>query len=289
MRDAPTAFTPRDLEVFRSIARRAERDLDPRLWDEVDLRGIAPERLERARLAWVMRAEGEARALEFDRRFGEACAALGMPPEVRRAVARIERDEARHVELCARVSERLGAPGERPALPGQRMPSLDDAPSPAHFARWAVVMFCLGEVCAAGIARALLAAQTDRATRASLRLIARDEAQHERFGWALARGVVPALTDDERDWLAAALAHSLAFYELCHVGAVGGRAPAGAPDDERARGHEGGVVAEGAFARAFYGAVESAVLPGLARLGVPAREAWALRAEAAALWAPVTP
>jgi hypothetical protein len=266
--------------VFSRIADRAEAVLTPVLWEAIDVAGISPERLERARQAWAQRIEGERRARELNQRFRGVCAAAGMPGDVLRAIERIERDETRHVELCTRISDAIGRPAEIHELPGQRMPDPDAAVTDAELARLTVTVFCLGEVCASSQVQALIAGQTDRGTREALMFILRDEVHHEKFGWALASELVPALDSDDREWLGAALAHSLAFYEDIHAGG-------GAPlegDPAPLTGHGGGVIDDATFARAFYTTVETEILPKLNALGIPATEAWALRDEARAHW-----
>src|SRR5690349_11472916 len=138
-----------DLAVFTRIADRAEPPLAPALWEDLDVTGIATARREHARRSWALRVEGERRALDFNRRFLAVCAGAGLPGEVQRAIARIARDEERHVELCARISAAVGRPADEPHAIGQRLPDPGAAATLADLARWTVTVFCLGEVCAA--------------------------------------------------------------------------------------------------------------------------------------------
>jgi hypothetical protein len=239
------------------IVARPEVPLGPELWEGA-LVEREPRVLEWLRSSWRGRAQGERRAGEFDRRYHALCVAAGLAPETCAALERIARDEERHDELCTRIADLLGAPSSVPPPEvAHVLPDPAQRASRAELARWTIVRFCLGEACAIHQLVAMRDAIEEAALRPALTYMLRDEVHHARFGWTLAEELVPQLPPDDREWIAASLAHSFAFYETLHAGEA-----------------------------AFRTAIERDVLPGLVALGIPAREAWELRAEARALVGP---
>ncbi|MGZ3454349.1 MAG: ferritin-like domain-containing protein [Polyangiales bacterium] len=253
--------------IVREIAARPEAQLTPSLWEGATVEH-EPHVLEWLRRSWRARAQGERRAGDFDRRYHALCVAARLRSETCDAVARIARDEERHDELCSRVADALGAePRVAPPPFGHVLPDPSASASLAELARWTIVRFCVGEACAIQQLVAMRDAVEEAKLRPALTYMLRDEVHHARFGWTLAEELVPQLGRDELEWIGAALAHTFAFYESLH-----------AIEDVSPGADEATNV------RAFYAAIERDVLPGLVRLGIPAREAWELRAEARALW-----
>ena len=107
-----------------------------------------------------------------------------------------------------------------------------------------------------------------------MRILLRDEILHDRFGWALARLVLPRLTEDEQEWLAADLARAFAHYDRAHGGQ--------ANHDETGVPNLLGLAPAKARYAAFQERIHKVILPSLAELGVPAYEAWELRTEVGA-------
>jgi hypothetical protein len=212
--------------------------------------------------------------------FGEVLARVPeaeLPLELSSAMSKLIQDEARHTELCATLAERLG--GNDGALDPTDLRLRDDAlPAKLFVARWTVSMFCVGETASVGLLGELVHGTTDPCARHVCATLLRDERLHDRFGWALARTLLPRLTDDERERLGAELAFALRYYEQQDADALrpdGAPLPA-VPDAPP----NAGVVSREAFARGFYTRLDRVILPSLAALGVPAYEAWALRHEA---------
>ncbi len=226
-----------------------------------------------ARRAWASRAVAEYRSMVV---FGELIArfpAMGLPLEVTSAASRLLTDEARHTELCARVADALG--GHAGAELDARDLSLnrDDLPAHLFVARWVSSMFCVGETASVGILQVLLDHTRDPCIEAVLRILLRDEILHDRFGWALARLVLPRLSDDEQEWLAADLAQTFAYYDRSH---------GASSEDDGDLPHHLGLAPASARSAAFRRKIDEVILPSLAKLGVPAYEAWLLRTEAPA-------
>jgi hypothetical protein len=133
-------------------------------------------------------------------------------------------------------------------------------------------MFCIGEASSVGVLRVLAKADSHPCVKTVVSTLLRDEMLHDKFGWALARLVLPRLTDDEAEWLAADLAWSFAHYDRIHSPIATDEVPRAAP--------ELGVGVRAETGKAFNDRIEKLILPGLAKLGVPAYEAWALREHA---------
>ncbi len=246
-------------------------------WDRLDPSVLPPGDIEIARRAWAARTVAEYRSMMV---FGEIIARLPelrLPLEVMSAASRLLQDEARHTELCARVADALGG-HEGVSLDASDLRLSRDGLSAQLFvARWTASMFCVGEASSVGLLRALIEHTTDPAIGVVLRILHRDEQLHDRFGWALARIVLVGLTEEQRDWLGADLAFAFAHYDRLHAA---GEAPAGASEAlAEAQGPNLGVAPRSATARAFHGRIDDVILPQLARLGVPAYEAWMLRGE----------
>jgi hypothetical protein len=258
--------------LFGTLHRQfMERGYPTPPWDQLRPDDFTPDQVEAARYAWASRTAAEYRSLivfgELIARFGE----LGLPLEVTSAASRLLTDEARHTELCARVADALGGhDGVDLSVNDVRL-ERHDLPAHLFVARWTASMFCIGEAASVGILQVLVAHAKNPCIEAVLRILLRDEILHDRFGWALARLVLPRLTDDEQEWLAADLARAFAHYDRAHGGGV---------DRDESRMPESlGLAPAAARREAFYQRIEKIILPSLAELGVPAHEAWALRLE----------
>lgn len=266
--------------LFTTLHRRfLDRNYPAPPWDRLDPSVIPADHVEIARHAWAVRAVAEYRSMivfsELIARFAE----MRLPLEVTTAASRLLQDEARHTELCARAAEGLGG-NEGAELAAEDLRLGRDA-LPAHLfvARWTASMFCVGESASVGILEALAAHTTDPCLRVVVGTLLRDEILHDRFGWALARLVFPRLTEGEREWLGADLALSFAHYDQIHAGASR-KGDEALPEAPPPAGPNLGVPSREAAARAFYDRIDRVILPSLDALGLPAYEAWALRAEA---------
>lgn len=259
--------------LFGTLHRRLlDRGYEVPPWDRLRADDLDAADVEIARSAWAARTVAEYRSMivfgELIARFGE----VGLPLEVTTAASRLLSDEARHTELCARVADALGGHAGITLKPNDLRLHQNNLPAHLFVARWTTSMFCVGESASVAILRVLLAHAKNPCIEAVLRILLRDEILHDRFGWALARLVLPRLTDDEQEWLAADLAQTFAHYDRAH----------GASDSEA----EGaplcgdlGLAPARARSEAFHRRIDTLILPSLASLGVPAYEAWLLRTE----------
>jgi hypothetical protein len=269
-----------DIALFQRLFRRvASRGYQAPPWDLLDPSRVSPEDLAFARDTWAARMNAEYRAVAA---FAELCARaaeLGLPLEVTTALSCIVQDEARHVELGAEMSERLGGPASV-SLPAEDLVFQSRRlPPDLFFARWAISNFCIGESSSVAQLQASAASDMDPCVAAVIDTLLRDEILHDRLGWALAALVLPRLGDEERTWLGADLATAFAFYEHHHAGRLGCDGSASLPPPGPSVPNLG-VLPETTQARAFYERIEQEILPRLDALGLPAYEAWALRGEA---------
>lgn len=259
--------------LFATLHRQfMERDREPPPWDRLRLDGTSAGAVAIACDAWASRAAAEYQSMVV---FGELIARfpeVGLPLEVSSAASRLLTDEARHTELCARLAEALGGRAAVELNARDLYLKRDNLPAHLFVARWVSSMFCVGESASVGILQVLLKHTKDPCIEAVLRILLRDEILHDRFGWGLARLVLPRLTDDEQEWLAADLAQTFAYYERSH---------GGSGEEASELPYHLGLAPAAARSAAFRRRIDEVILPALAELGVPAYEAWLLRTEVA--------
>lgn len=201
----------------------------------------------------------------------EQCIAAGLPEhaETMRAFAAEER---MHGVLCGAVVEALGGEARAEIDAPSPVPEHADASSRVEaLLRNVISVSCMSETVAVALIGAERLEMPDGELRDLLTRIWADEVGHSRFGWRLLAELVPTLDADARAgldaYLGIALAH-LVDHELRHLPVLG--TP---PEGATAVG-----VCDGAAARRlFFATVESAIIPGLARVGLAAERAWAFR------------
>jgi hypothetical protein len=234
------------------------RALDPNAYD--------PRTVESGRRSFVMRALDEQRSLAaFAALLGELSAS-GADIDVIGTLTRVVRDEARHVDICQRIVERLGG-----------WP--DDAPEPAwvktdprvpqnlRVLATIVGSLCVGETISVHMIAGVRRHATDPVVAPLLTRLLADESFHSRFGWWWL--VQHTLTDDEHHFLARWLPKVL-----------DNLAKTVRPSAEkiaRARPFVAspfGSMPVAERAAAFDKAMNETIVPGLGRAGIDARRMW---------------
>lgn len=201
-----------------SIASRALPGVpaaDPRAypWNTLDPARYPAELVRRARRSWTENAFNEhctfiglAQMLQA---LGEAQAPLGLW----RMASRFLDEEAVHVELCARVAERLGGLSDRRFDPASIALPLDASLTPRQRAAELVVRICcVGEAFSLPMLAGAMKSAAHPLTRAVLATIVEDEALHGRFGYLYLEHTAGDLRPAERDRLGRAASETLQVY-----------------------------------------------------------------------------
>ncbi len=156
-----------------------------------------------------------------EHRTGAACAATlrslieaRAPLDLVALAARFPLDEMVHVELCSRVAMELGGgvslvyrPDELVADVGAMDPPL------ARAAHQVVCFFCVGEALSIPLLQGTWRASTHPLTRAVLKRIVLDEADHGTFGWACLDWLLPHLEPGDLQALSHTAARAIAGVE----------------------------------------------------------------------------
>ncbi|MFZ5477647.1 MAG: ferritin-like domain-containing protein [Myxococcota bacterium] len=163
--------------------------------------------------AWSEDARTEHAAVAAFARFAMELMAHGAPADLVAEAHRAALDEVRHAKLAFAIASGYAgeelAPGAFPF--GAAVPLAPDLPSlAAAVAREG----CVGESVVALLAADALARATDPAVRATLAVIARDEARHAELAWRTLRWAIEVGGEPVREAVAAV------FAEVARVGIV---------------------------------------------------------------------
>jgi len=203
-----------ELELLGGDTLRAYRTMRPEVeampWGTLSPAKYPPELVLAARRSWTGAAFQEHRT-------GAACAATlralieaRAPLDLIALATRFPLDEMVHVELCARMAMELGGAIELRYQPDAMIGSFEAASPLVHAAHLVVAYFCVGEAVSIPLLQGTARAATHDLTRAVLRRIVLDEADHGRFGWLFLDWALPLLDDADRaalrDTAAAAIA-----------------------------------------------------------------------------------
>jgi hypothetical protein len=159
----------------------------------------APHVVEQVVASWRKLREDERRSVVGASLVAADLARLGAHPEILGAAARLIEDEIRHVEVCGRVLERLGAPPE----PEGPLPDLMDSrfgaeAVEARCARALLTGFAVSEPMSAACFAAARRRTREPLIHWALTLLLRDEARHGPFGIRAGAWVVRSWASAQR-------------------------------------------------------------------------------------------
>ncbi len=201
--------------TFTSGAARALKAGAPRdyPWDSLDP-GRYPEELVRlARRSWTENAFNEYCTFTV---MGQMLQILGesqAPVDLVRMASRFPEEEVLHIELCARMAERLGGLWPRSFDPGAVAFRLDPSLTALQRATELVVRICcVGEAFSLPMLAGAMRSAAHPLSRAVLSTIVEDEALHGRFGYLYLEWVASQLGAAERDRLGQIASESLLTY-----------------------------------------------------------------------------
>jgi hypothetical protein len=191
-----------ELELWGGTLERRYRQMRPEVeqmpWGTIDASRYPPDLLLSARKAWTAAAFQEHRT-------GAACAATlqslieaRAPLDMIAVAARFPLDEVVHVELCSRLAMAFGGAVNLHHDPADLVPPVGLGEEPLLKATHQVVcFFCVGEALSIPLLHGTWKASTHPLTRAVLRRIVLDEADHGTFGWDFLDWALPHLEPEE--------------------------------------------------------------------------------------------
>lgn len=208
-----------ELELLGGATLRKYREMRPEVdempWGTLAAAigpgGLTPSQAASARDAWT-------RAAFQEHRTGAACAATlrslieaRAPLDLIAVASRFPLDEMVHVELCSRVAMEYGGGAALVYEPDKMVAEIGEGSPPLMRASHQVVaFFCVGEALSIPLLHGTFKACAHPLTRAVLKRIVMDEADHGTFGWAYLDWVLPHLEPADRDALAATARRAIA-------------------------------------------------------------------------------
>jgi hypothetical protein len=185
----------------------------PYPWDTLDPARYPPELVRCARRSWTENAFNEYCTFTA---MGQLLQALGeaqAPVDLWRMASRFPGEEVVHVELCARLAERLGGLWDRRFDPAALAIPLDPSLTPRQRAlELTVRLCCVGEAFSLPMLAGALRSASHPLTRAVLTTIVDEEALHGRFGFLYLEHAATDLPAAERDRLGRAASETLRTY-----------------------------------------------------------------------------
>jgi hypothetical protein len=243
-------------------------------WDTsaLDVDAYTPRELDRGRRSFVLRALDEQRSLVAFSELLSELAESGAPIDVIGSLTRVVADEARHVDLCGRIVERLGGwPIDAPEPTWVR--SDRRLPLRARILKTIVGSLCIGETISVAMLAGVREDASDPFVQRVLTRMLSDESFHSRFGWWWLEAHAPTLDVEEREMLDRWLPRALGALETM------ARPPASTA--ARYVASPFGSMSPLDRAIAVERVIERKILPGLEKAGHDARGAWERRATAA--------
>ncbi len=200
-------------------------------------------------------------------------ARLGAPTEILGAAARVIEDEIRHVEVCTRVLEGLGASAGEELPPDPIEPPREAGDVETRCARALLAGFAVGEPMSAACFAAARRLARDPLIHWALTELLRDEVRHGPFAIRAGAWVVRSWTSARRQALWPACVREMERFERSVGGPVASPAaqgPAPANGDDRSSGslETLGLLGPGPSCAAAIASIGRWVLPPLAALGI---------------------
>lgn len=182
-------------------------------WASLDPARYPPLLVERARRGWTENAFNEHCTGAAMGQLLQCLALSGAPLDLCAMASGFLLEEVVHVELCARVADRLGGIFPLRFDPSEVPVALDPSLSHAQRATEMVVrVCCVGEAFSLPMLTGAMRSATHPLTRAVLTTIVRDEAEHGRFGFLYLDHVASTLRAPERERLGRVAAETLSAY-----------------------------------------------------------------------------
>lgn len=263
------------LKVVHRQRVRRQGDAEPA--PPFDPKDHAPEVLHAAATGWQRLLETEYESVVIAGWMTAALARLGAPLDITGAFGRVVEDEIRHVDLCAQMVERLGAP---PSLPRDAPPpfpiaiaaTLPSAASEAEFETVSgmVSFFCVFEHLSALVFHQSIEAAKVEVAHWALSEIFRDEAFHGAFGFETARHYIPRFSGEQRRRLGERVAADVKRFEQRLGGPLDVEAAARPPDALAQALARLGLLSPPDLLRTFYAGVRTQLVPRLRDVGIEA-------------------
>jgi hypothetical protein len=244
---------------------------------EAGLQGAYPEVYrDAAARFWLDRMQHEHRSSTVFSQLLPFLIAAEASLDMKTVTLRMAMDELRHAGLCGAVVELFGvAPTLDTELVTTPLPSHADTTARVAALRNVFFICNLNET----IAVSALAYESELVVEPAIALaltqLAGDESLHGRFGWLYLDAVWPTLTDEEREAFAVYLPTAFAYLEDALF--ADRPEPRRRPVDHPLWGL--GVRDDATSRELFDQTVDAIIVPALEAHGLPARRAWAHRAD----------
>ena len=266
------------------------RDPWPR-FAQVDVSGVDAAVRAHAVRQWSGRARNEYGSVHQFSALTNALATARVPVTILGALARLQTDEARHVELCASLARAYAGEDDDalrvwpiPRAPWRDAPRVSSDADVVRVHEWAaevaIAACCIGETLSVPMLEAIALVATEPTAADVARQILRDEHLHATFGWELLGWLLPQLDDAARERVQASLAPVLGGFEATTCGGISAADLAGTTLE--ITGPEPGTSNLGTldartYAAIFYATLETEIFPRFVALGLDPQRAWAMR------------
>jgi hypothetical protein len=258
---------------------------------QVDVTGVDPAVRAHAVRQWAGRARNEYGSVHQFSALTHALATARVPVTILGALARLQTDEARHVELCAALARAYAGADDEvlrawpiPRAPWRDAPRVSSDADVARVHEWAaevaIAACCIGETLSVPMLEAIALVATEPTAAEVARQILRDEHLHATFGWELLGWLLPQLDEAARARVQANLAPVLGGFEATTCSGITAAELAGttlevtAPEPGTSNL---GTLDARTYAAIFYATLETEIFPRFVALGLDPLRAWATR------------